>query len=143
MALFALTQQLSFILIVFRFIAIIRRVYFIDQLGVIGGNLGLCVGMSVLGMCEAVMCLCIIIVSVGQDMKRLWKRISLYLRSKVPETDENPTLDMVVVSSCRNDQSFSDYDGSQENLQALLKLYVSTIPDFSILLPSLVWHYLI
>ena len=119
-----------------------NRVFFIDQLGVIGGNLGLCVGMSVLGMCEAVMCLCIIIVSVGQDMKILWKRISSYLRSKVPETDENPTLDMVVVSSCRNDQSCSDYDESQENLEALTKLYVSNIPDFSILVPSLFWHYL-
>ena len=107
-----------------------KRVYFIDQLGVIGGNLGLCVGMSVLGMCEAVMCLCIIILSIGQDIRRLWKKRSLFSRFKAPETDENPSLDMVVVSSCRNAQSYSDYNGSQENLQELTKLYVSTIPDF-------------
>ena len=107
------------------------RVSFNDQLGIIGGNLGLCVGMSVLGMCEVVMLIIITIMSIVQDLNTLRKKILSYLRFHDPVFEKEATLDTVVVCNGKEDQRTDRYDEIEEDLQEIRKLYVSTFPDLS------------
>ena len=61
-----------------------RSTSFIDQLGIIGGNLGICVGMSVLGMFEAITFIYIVFSSIIQDINTLRKTVISFLKSKSP-----------------------------------------------------------
>ena len=108
-----------------------KTVSFDDQLGIIGGNLGLCVGMSVLGMCDVVMFIIITIMSIVQDLNTLRKKILSYLRFHDPVIEKEATLDNVVVCNGKVDQRTDGYGEFEEDLQEIRKLYVSTFPDLS------------
>ena len=49
----------------------------------IGGNLGLCAGMSVLSMVEGVFLVCIIVMGIIQDIKQLKKLVSNQLKQLI------------------------------------------------------------
>ena len=108
-----------------------RSTSFDDQLGIIGGNLGLCVGMSVLGIFEVVMLIIITIMSIVQDLNTLRKKILSYLRFHDPVIEKEVTLDTVVLCKGKEDQTTYRYDEFEEDLQEIRKLYVSTFPDLS------------
>ena len=102
-----------------------QRTSFIDQLGVIGGTLGICIGTSILSFAEVIVFIYIVLKSICQDAKILWKKIKLFLRFITPD-DEN--LQEVVVES--NNQSFSGPEGFEENENNLIKLYVGITFEF-------------
>ena len=106
------------------------RVSFNDQLGIIGGNLGLCVGMSVLGMCEVVMLILITITGIVQDLKNLPKKILSYLRFHDLEIEKEATLDTIVVCTGKEDQRSNQHEEFEEDHEEIKKLYVRTFPIF-------------
>ena len=108
-----------------------KTVSFDDQLGIIGGNLGLCCGISVLGMGEVVMFIFITITSLVQDLNTLRKKILSYLRFYDPEIEKEVTLDTVVVCNGKEDQRTYQYDEFEEDLQEIRKLHVCTSHDLS------------
>ena len=108
-----------------------RSVSFDDQLGIIGGNLGLCVGMSVLGMCEVVMLILITITGIVQDLKNLRKKISSYLRFYDLEIEKEATLDTIVVCTGKEDQRSNQHEEFEEDHEEIKKLYVRTFPIFN------------
>ena len=108
-----------------------KSVSFNDQLGIIGGNLGLMCGISVLGMGEVVMFIFITITSLVQDLNTLRKKILSYLRFHDPVIEKEVTLDTVVLCQGKEDQTTYRYDEFEEDLQEIKKLYVSTFPDLS------------
>ena len=65
-----------------------QRISFNNQLGVIGGTLGICIGTSLLSFAEIVLFLCIVFKSLYQDSKIAWKKIKSFLRS-TPSDVEN------------------------------------------------------
>ena len=113
------------------------RVSFNDQLGIIGGNLGLCVGMSLLGMCEVVMLILITITGIVQDLKNLRKKILSYLRFYDLEIEKEATLDTIVVCTGKEEQR----EEFEEDNEEIKKLYVRTFPDLSSkILQFLFWN---
>ena len=59
-----------------------QRISFNNQLGVIGGTLGICIGTSLLSFAEIVLFLCIVFKSLYQDSKIAWKKIKSFQISK-------------------------------------------------------------
>ena len=55
-----------------------QRISFNNQLGVIGGTLGICIGTSLLSFAEIVLFLCIVFKSLYQDSKIAWKKIKSF-----------------------------------------------------------------
>ena len=107
-----------------------RSTSFIDQLGIIGGNLGLCVGMSVLGMFEAMTFVLIVVKSSIEDIKTMWRTILSYFGFNVPEISQEFSLKRVVVC---NGQVFTNNNediGFEERQKDLKKLYVRTFLIF-------------
>ena len=102
-----------------------RSTSFFDQLGIIGGNLGLCVGMSVLGMFEAMTFIYIFLKSGIQDMNTLRKKFLSFFKFKVPQ--EKATLENVKI--CRGHEDHNNIE--DDDFEEMKKLYVSNIPDFS------------
>ena len=102
-----------------------KSLHFIDQLGIIGGNLGLCIGMSVLGMAEGVMILCIIITSGAQDLVTLTNKIVSILRSRKPEIEKEDSLEAVVSCNGSNIERNDENDVLEGEHEKIRKLYVS------------------
>jgi len=96
---------------------------FIDQLSVVGGNLALCVGMSVLSMFEVVVFLYIVISGIIIDLKQSWKKIVSYFGLASPETTKNnAALHKAKKIHYLPDTSYKEYE---EDQLAIQKLYVS------------------
>ena len=102
---------------------------FFHQLGIIGGNLGLCVGMSVLGMFEALTFVFIVFNSSLQDIKTLWRWILSYFGFKIPKANKFQALESVVVCNGKAVQNNED-NGFEENQEDLMKLNVITLLIF-------------
>ena len=105
-----------------------KRLYFIDQLGIIGGNLGVCVGMSVIGMFEAAIFIYIIITSIAQDVERLRKKILSYLKFRDLEFGKDATLETVLVCNGKEDKRNIDHDVFGKDYEEIRKLYVRSFP---------------
>ena len=99
-----------------------KRVSWIDQLGIIGGNLGLCVGMSVLGMVEATIFIYLVLKSLIQDVNTLRKMVISFLKFKRPIVFD--PLDNVKACRSRTDHNLDEHDDIEETTM-ILKLYVS------------------
>ena len=106
---------------------------FNDQLGIIGGNLGLCVGMSVLGMVEASLFIYIVLKSVIQDMNTLRKTILSFFKVKFP-LKEVPLQDVKVCRGLSDHRNEED-DDFEEN-EEMKRLYVSNILVFLVTINS-------
>ena len=99
-----------------------KRVSFNDQLGIIGGNLGLCVGMSVLGMVEATIFIYLVLKSLIQDGNTLRKMVISFLKFRRPIVFD--PLDNVKACRSRTDHNLDEHDDIEETTM-ILKLYVS------------------
>ena len=60
---------------------------FTDKLGVIGGTLGVCIGTSLLSFAEVMLFIYIVIKSLYQDARQLWKKIKSLLRFSDPDIE--------------------------------------------------------
>ena len=103
-----------------------RSTSFIDQLGIIGGNLGLCVGMSVLGMFEAMTFVLIVVKSSIEDIRAMWRTILSYFGFNVPDTTQEDTPKKLVVFKGAGVQNINEDNGYEESQEDLKKLYVRT-----------------
>ena len=74
-----------------------RSTSFIDQLGIIGGNLGLCVGMSVLGMFEAMTFILIVFKSSLQDIRTIWRKFLSHFGFHNLEISQENALETIKV----------------------------------------------
>ena len=101
-----------------------RRTSFSDQLGVIGGTLGICVGTSIFSFAEVIVLVYIIIKSLGQDLMTLWKKMKHFLQFVDSKVKKKVPLENVIV--IRQHQDYNEQEVFQDNQQILLKLYVST-----------------
>ena len=102
-----------------------RSTSFIDQLGIIGGNLGLCVGMSVLGMFEAITFILIVFKSSVQDIRTIWRKALSLFTFKPQKSDKENDLESVIV--CNGQRIDNNNEKCQEELK---KLYVITFLIF-------------
>ena len=110
-----------------------RSMSFIYQLGIIGGNLGLCVGMSVLGMFEAMTFILIVLKSSIQDVRIIWRKFLSYFGFNIPEIGQEHTLERVLVShgqGIKNNAEDNGFDESQEDLKKLYVIILLTLFSF-------------
>ena len=103
---------------------------FIDQLSVIGGNLALCVGMSILSMAEVVLFIYIVISGIIIDIKQLWKKILSYFGLETPEIIK----DKLLLHKVKNifylpDKNWKELEDDQLKIK---KLYVSKLRLFHV-----------
>ena len=104
---------------------------FIDQLSVIGGNLALCVGMSILSMAEVVLFIYIVISGIIIDIKQLWKKILSYFGFATPENiKDNLSLHKVKNIFYLPDKSWEEFGEDQLKIK---KLYVSKLRLFHVI----------
>ena len=97
-----------------------QRTSFIDQLGVIGGTLGICIGTSILSFAEVVVFVHIVVIGLCQDLIRTWKKIKWFLRFTSPNAEK--LSEVLVVDKT---QSCIWQDEFEEDQQDLKHLYVS------------------
>jgi hypothetical protein len=103
-----------------------KRVFFFDQLGIIGGNLSLCVGMSVLSMFEVSIFIFIILKSIVQDLNTLQKKMVSFFKFNIFGRKKKGSLENVIVHNCIGDQKHNEYYQLEENQLEIKKIYVST-----------------
>ena len=100
-----------------------KAMSFNDQLSVIGGNLALCVGMSILSMAEVVLFIYIVISGIIIDIKETWKKLLSYFGLATPENiKDNLSLHKVKNIFFLPDKSWKEFEEDELKIQ---KLYVS------------------
>ena len=100
-----------------------RRTSIDDQIGVIGGTLGICIGTSILSFGEIILCIYIIFKGIGQDAKTLWIKMKRFIQILFfDDCDEAQIKRVVAVST---NQICIDQDELSENKDDIEKLYVS------------------
>ena len=108
-----------------------KAMSFIDQLSVIGGNLALCVGMSILSMAEVVLFIYIVISGIIIDIKQLWKKLLSYFGLAAPENIKvNLSLHKVKNIFYLPDKSWKELEEDQLKIK---KLYVSKLRLFHVI----------
>ena len=101
--------------------------FFIDKLGIIGGNLAIWTGMSVLSMVEVVVFFYIVIIGIALDVIGLWKKVLSLFGLAAPKNNpkhspndmENNQIDIVEKSWNELNHDF------EEEQQLMQKQYVS------------------
>ena len=106
-----------------------KRASFIDQLGTIGGTLGVCAGMSVLSMIEVLVFVYIVLVGAMYDLKQL-KQIAISYLGFVNK--KNSLHQMEKCSNPNEHQKFDENDIFDKNQQDLKELYVSANKCFNL-----------
>ena len=101
-----------------------RSTSFIDQLRIIGGNLGLCVGMSVVGMFEAMTFIFIVVKSSVYDIRTLWRKFLSYFGPNVPKISQELAHKRIVVCNGQGFKDNNEDNGFEESQKNLKKLYV-------------------
>ena len=94
---------------------------FIDQLGIIGGTLGVAAGMSVLSMVEVVVFVYIILDGIYHDIRNLKKTVLSYLKGK-EENSENMTCDANAKSLNKKHIGIDEFEEDQHEIK---RIYVS------------------
>ena len=102
-----------------------KRLSFYDQLGIIGGNLAICVGMSLMSIFELVLFIYIVFKSATHDLNGLRKRMMSFLRLQVFRSKKKASFEGVIVCNYKRDKKQSEHHGFEET-QNIRNIYVST-----------------